>query len=71
MHACMLAKIQPLCPWGCREAVRTALSALTLEADGVDGAAIYIYGEAWDFGEMANNQVGRCCLHGRMRGVQS
>eukprot|EP00892_Ulva_mutabilis_P007082 jgi/Ulvmu1/4746/UM020_0030.1 len=35
-----------------------ALWALTLEADGVDGAAIYLYGEAWDFGEVACNQRG-------------
>jgi pullulanase-type alpha-1,6-glucosidase len=35
--------------------VRAALDALTLEADGVDGKAVYIYGEGWDFGEMAKN----------------
>lgn len=35
-----------------------ALRALTLDADGVDGAAIYLYGEAWDFGEVAGNQRG-------------
>ncbi len=39
-------------------AVREALDALTLENDGVDGAAIYIYGEGWDFGEVANNARG-------------
>lgn len=35
-----------------------ALCALTLDADGVDGPAIYLYGEAWDFGEVAGNQRG-------------
>jgi pullulanase len=41
------------------QAVRAALDALTLEADGVDGKSIYIYGEGWDFGEVANNGRGR------------
>ncbi|WP_127571422.1 pullulanase-type alpha-1,6-glucosidase [Georgenia faecalis] len=36
-------------------AVRAALDALTLEEDGVDGSAIYLYGEGWDFGEVAGN----------------
>ncbi|MEM9385450.1 MAG: pullulanase-type alpha-1,6-glucosidase [Pseudomonadota bacterium] len=36
-------------------AVRAALDALTLEADGVDGKAIYLYGEGWNFGEVAND----------------
>jgi pullulanase len=40
------------------QAVRAALSALTLEKDGVDGKAIYLYGEGWDFGEVANNARG-------------
>ncbi len=30
-----------------------------LQDDGVDGRMIYIYGEAWDFGEVAGNQRGR------------
>ncbi len=41
------------------QAVRAALDALTLENDGVDGASIYIYGEGWDFGEVADNGRGR------------
>lgn len=40
-------------------AVREALDALTLEKDGVDGKSIYIYGEGWDFGEVANNARGK------------
>jgi pullulanase-type alpha-1,6-glucosidase len=35
--------------------VRAALDALTLETDGVDGASIYLYGEGWNFGEVAND----------------
>lgn len=37
------------------EAVRTALNQLTLEKDGVNGASMYLYGEGWNFGEVANN----------------
>jgi len=37
------------------ENVRAALDALTLEDDGVDGSAIYVYGEGWNFGEVADN----------------
>ncbi|CRK57908.1 Neopullulanase / Maltodextrin glucosidase [Alloactinosynnema sp. L-07] len=36
-------------------AVRAALDALTVERDGVDGRAIRVYGEGWDFGEVAGN----------------
>jgi pullulanase-type alpha-1,6-glucosidase len=35
--------------------IRQALDALTLEEDGVDGSRIYLYGEGWNFGEVANN----------------
>lgn len=40
------------------QAVRAALDSLTLEKDGVDGKRIFIYGEGWDFGEVANNARG-------------
>jgi pullulanase-type alpha-1,6-glucosidase len=36
-------------------AVRAALDKLTLKRDGVDGRAVYLYGEGWNFGEVANN----------------
>ncbi|WNV83278.1 pullulanase-type alpha-1,6-glucosidase [Umezawaea sp. Da 62-37] len=36
-------------------AVRAALDALTVARDGVDGKKIRIYGEGWDFGEVAGN----------------
>lgn len=39
--------------------LRAALDALTVAADGVDGKAIYVYGEGWNFGEVANNARGR------------
>jgi pullulanase len=36
-------------------AVRQALDALTPARDGVDGRSIYLYGEAWNFGEVVND----------------
>ncbi|WP_308170210.1 pullulanase-type alpha-1,6-glucosidase [Acrocarpospora catenulata] len=36
-------------------AVRRALDALTPARDGVDGKAIILYGEGWNFGEVAND----------------
>jgi pullulanase-type alpha-1,6-glucosidase len=36
-------------------AVRRALDGLTLARDGVDGKRILIYGEGWNFGEVAND----------------
>jgi pullulanase len=38
--------------------VREMLNALTQEADGVDGASVLVYGEGWNFGEVANNARG-------------
>ena len=35
--------------------VRAALDALTLERDGVDGRRVYVYGEGWNFGEVADD----------------
>ncbi|HEY0776085.1 MAG TPA: pullulanase-type alpha-1,6-glucosidase, partial [Nocardioidaceae bacterium] len=34
--------------------LRSALDGLTLEKDGVDGSRIYVYGEGWNFGEVAD-----------------
>jgi pullulanase len=36
-------------------AVRKALDALTPARDGVDGKAVVLYGEGWNFGEVAND----------------
>lgn len=33
------------------------LATLTLEEHGVDGASIYVYGEGWNFGEVADNRI--------------
>lgn len=39
------------------QAVRGALDSLTVERDGVDGKAIYLYGEGWNFGEVADDAL--------------
>jgi len=40
------------------EHVRAALDALTPAQDGIDGSSIYLYGEGWNFGEVADNARG-------------
>jgi pullulanase-type alpha-1,6-glucosidase len=35
--------------------LRGALDALTKDSDGVDGSEIYLYGEGWNFGEVADD----------------
>jgi pullulanase-type alpha-1,6-glucosidase len=35
--------------------LREALDRLTVEKDGVDGRGIYLYGEGWNFGEVADD----------------
>ncbi len=42
-------------PKSAMEHLRGALDKLTLAKDGVDGRGIYLYGEGWNFGEVANN----------------
>ncbi len=49
--------------------VREALDALTLEADGVDGSAIYLYGEGWNFGEVADNALFDQATQGQLGGT--
>ena len=49
--------------------VRAALDALTLAKDGVDGKSIYVYGEGWNFGVMANNGRGVNAIQVNMAGT--
>jgi pullulanase len=51
------------------ERARDVLRSLTLEKDGVDGEAIYIYGEGWDFGEVAGGRRGVNATQGNMAGT--
>ncbi|TFC54386.1 pullulanase-type alpha-1,6-glucosidase [Cryobacterium sp. TMT2-17-1] len=50
-------------------AVRDALDALTLKKDGVNGQAIYLYGEGWNFGEVANNALFEQATQGQLGGT--
>ncbi|GAA1808969.1 pullulanase-type alpha-1,6-glucosidase [Agromyces neolithicus] len=50
-------------------AVRAALDELTLENDGVDGSSVYLYGEGWNFGEVANNALFEQATQGQLGGT--
>ena len=49
--------------------VRAALDALTPAKDGVDGRSVYLYGEGWNFGVMANNARGVNAIQVNMAGT--
>ncbi|RKH49935.1 pullulanase-type alpha-1,6-glucosidase [Corallococcus sp. AB050B] len=49
--------------------LRATLDALTVEKDGVDGKAIYVYGEGWDFGEVQNKARGENATQLNMAGT--
>jgi pullulanase-type alpha-1,6-glucosidase len=51
------------------EAVRAALDELTLRRDGVDGKSVYLYGEGWDFGEVAGNARFEQATQGQLGGT--
>ncbi|WP_122263162.1 pullulanase-type alpha-1,6-glucosidase [Ornithinimicrobium cerasi] len=51
------------------EAVRSALDALTPEVHGVDGRAVTLYGEGWDFGEVAGNARFVQAVQGQLGGT--
>jgi pullulanase-type alpha-1,6-glucosidase len=49
--------------------IRAALDKLTLKKDGVDGKGIYLYGEGWNFGEVANNALFEQATQGQLGGT--
>ncbi len=49
---------------------RLVLDSLTLEKDGVNGREIILYGEGWDFGEVANNARGVNATQTNMAGSE-
>ncbi|MEW1962437.1 pullulanase-type alpha-1,6-glucosidase [Microbacterium sp. NPDC077644] len=51
------------------QAIRDALDELTLKKDGVDGRAIYLYGEGWNFGEVADNALFEQATQGQLGGT--
>ncbi|WCM55477.1 pullulanase-type alpha-1,6-glucosidase [Microbacterium sp. EF45047] len=54
---------------GNMRAIREALDALTVKRDGVDGKAVYLYGEGWNFGEVANNALFEQAVQGQLAGT--
>jgi pullulanase-type alpha-1,6-glucosidase len=50
-------------------AIRAALDGLTLRRDGVDGKAVTLYGEGWNFGEVANNALFTQAAQGNLGGT--
>lgn len=50
-------------------AVRAALDKLTPRRDGVDGSAVYLYGEGWNFGEVADNRLFTQATQGQLGGT--
>ncbi len=51
------------------QAVRDALDDLTTRRDGVDGSAVYLYGEGWNFGEVANDALFTQARQGQLGGT--
>jgi pullulanase len=49
--------------------VRRALDRLTVEEHGMNGAEIYVYGEGWNFGEVADNARGKNAAQFNMAGT--
>ena len=50
-------------------AVRAGLDALTVGKDGVDGSKVYLYGEGWNFGEVADNALFEQATQGQLGGT--
>ncbi|GEL96537.1 pullulanase-type alpha-1,6-glucosidase [Cellulomonas terrae] len=51
------------------QAVRSALDKLTPKKDGVDGKRVYLYGEGWNFGEVADNRLFTQATQGQLGGT--
>lgn len=50
-------------------AVARALQELNSEVHGIDGSALYLYGEGWNFGEVANNRLFYQATQGQLAGT--
>jgi len=48
---------------------RDDLNMLTLDRDGVNGKEVYMYGEGWDFGEVAGNARGKNACQANLAGT--
>jgi pullulanase len=51
------------------EAIRRKLDTLSKEEHGIDGRALYLYGEGWDFGGLAYNARGKNASMGNLYGT--
>lgn len=51
------------------QTVRAALDDLTPAKDGVDGSQVYLYGEGWNFGEVADNARFTQATQGQLDGT--
>lgn len=51
------------------QAVRDALDDLTVRRDGVDGSKVYLYGEGWNFGEVADDALFEQARQGNLGGT--
>ena len=51
------------------QAVRDALDELDVRHDGVDGSDVYLYGEGWNFGEVADNRLFTQATQGQLGGT--
>jgi len=49
--------------------VRAALDRLTVRKDGVDGSKVYLYGEGWNFGEVADDARFEQATQGQLGGT--
>mgnify|MGYP000258605081 FL=1 len=49
--------------------LRSALDALTVGADGVDGSLVFLYGEGWNMGEVADNALFTQAVQGQLGGT--
>lgn len=49
--------------------IRRELDALRPGTDGIDGRTLYLYGEGWNFGEVANNRLFYQATQGQLSGT--
>ncbi|WP_394277701.1 pullulanase-type alpha-1,6-glucosidase [Luteococcus sp.] len=50
--------------------VRHALDQLTVERDGINGREVHLYGEGWNFGEVADNALFTQATQGQLDGTR-
>ncbi|KAI5056353.1 hypothetical protein GOP47_0028171 [Adiantum capillus-veneris] len=49
---------------------KDVLQSLSVDQDGIDGSKIYLYGEGWDFGEVARNGRGENASQSNLAGTE-